>query len=70
MKIFIRTDENWQVLESCPEMITDWVEIDCTEEQFELLQKQYDTIVQDWEIISQVKWENAINLEKDNEPVL
>lgn len=63
MIIYIRTDNDWLVLESCPNPIYNWVQTAVTEEQFELIKKQYDTIIKDWVIVSQEKWQNAIDLE-------
>lgn len=63
MKIYIVTDDNWLIIRSCQSKITDWKQITVTDDEFDLIQKQYDTIVTDWKIVSQTKGENATNLE-------
>lgn len=63
MKIYIKTDINGKLTEAGTTKIEDAVIIEATDEQFNLIQKQYDTIIKDWVIIEQIKGENAINLE-------
>lgn len=63
MKINIKTNSEGKIIESCPTNLEDSSTITVTKEQFELLQLQYDTIVENWSIVSQVKWEDATNLE-------
>lgn len=51
------------IIEACQSEIDSENTIECTKEQFDLIQKQYDTIVKDWKIISQTEWQNAKKLE-------
>ncbi len=68
MKLNIKTNTDWKIIESCISPLEDSFEITVTEEQYEKIQLQYDTVVENWEIISQVKWQNAVDLEKAIEP--
>lgn len=63
MKIYIKTEENGKLTEAGQTQIEDAEIIEATDEQFNLIQKQYDTIIKDGVIIEQIKGENAINLE-------
>lgn len=63
MKIYVKIDNNWLLVEACPNPIQDWEEITITKEQYELIQKQYDIVIENWKIISQEKWQNATDLE-------
>ncbi len=67
MKLYIKTNEDGQITESCPTKMEWTTEITCTTEQFELIKKQYDTIVVNWKITTQTKWEAATNLEISKE---
>lgn len=63
MQIYIKTDKTGKLFESSITKIEDAAIIEVTDEQFNLIQKQYDTIIKDGKIIEQIKGENAINLE-------
>lgn len=67
MKLYIKLDENNLIIESCIDPIEWSTQITVTEKQAELIQKQYDTKVEDNKIVSQEKWENALLLEKNME---
>lgn len=63
MKLYIKTDSAGKITESCPSSLEDSSSITVTVEQYNLLQLQYDTIVENGKIVSQEKWTDAINLE-------
>jgi hypothetical protein len=63
MQIYIKTDKTGKLFESSISEIEDAAIIEITDEQFYLIQKQYDTIIKDGKIIEQIKGENAINIE-------
>ncbi len=72
MKIYIKTDINGKLTEAGQTQIEDAEIIEATSEQFDLIQKQYDTIIKDGVITEQIKGENAINLENsliDNQTI-
>jgi len=70
MKVYVITNEDWLIVESCLDELIWATEITCTIEQFDFINKQYDTTIVNGKITTQIKWENAINLEISKETPL
>lgn len=64
MKVFVKTDENWKVIESVIANVQDFDLIEISDEESENLSAQFDTFVKGWKITKQEKGEAAEIFEK------
>ena len=64
MKVFVKTDESWKIVESVIANVQDFELIEVSDEELEKLNAQFDTVVKGWKITAQTKWQNAELFEK------